>query len=68
MFIDLFTIEFSFILQSVNSLFPCPLSPTLQNDLPMLDCDTNADLTLNSYGLIMNADSDQLSLEIEKER
>ncbi|KRT83875.1 FERM domain containing protein [Oryctes borbonicus] len=55
-------------LSSVSSLYPGPLSPTLQTDLPVLDCDPSTDLTLNSYDLIANADSDQLSLEIEKER
>jgi len=53
----------------VSSLYPGPLSPTLQTDLPVLDCgDSLMDLNLSSYDLIVNADTDQLSLEIEKER
>jgi hypothetical protein len=57
--------------QSVTTLYSTSLSPCLGTDLSLLDGDVGTspdlNLTLNAYDLA-NADTDQLSLEIEKER
>ncbi|KAL3272225.1 hypothetical protein HHI36_022708 [Cryptolaemus montrouzieri] len=58
------------ISSSVSTLYAPPLSPPLTPDINLLDNDNSAllNLSLNSYDLLQNADADQLSLEIEKER
>ncbi|XP_045466070.1 merlin [Harmonia axyridis] len=58
------------ISSSLNTLYAPPLSPPLTPDLNLLDHDSSPllNLSLNSYDLLQNADADQLSLEIEKER
>ncbi|XP_050500416.1 merlin [Diabrotica virgifera virgifera] len=57
---------------SVTTLYQPPLSPGYGPDLSMIETEisTSPDLNLNitAYDLIANADADQLSLEIEKER
>lgn len=61
-------------LQSSTSLYSGPLTTPLHPDLPILDNEPNtaSDLNLNinitSYDLLGNVETDQLSLEIEKER
>lgn len=59
------------ISSSLSTLYAPPLSPPLTPDLNLLDTDNSALLNLgsiNSYDLMSNAEADQLSLEIEKER
>ncbi|KAK9884192.1 hypothetical protein WA026_005145 [Henosepilachna vigintioctopunctata] len=57
------------ISSSVSTLYAPPLSPTLTQDIHLLDSNSPLlNLSLNSYDLLQNADADQLSLEIEKER
>ncbi|XP_072380178.1 merlin [Diabrotica undecimpunctata] len=59
-------------ISSVTTLYQPPLSPSYCPDLSMIETEmsTSPDFNLNitSYDLIANADADQLSLEIEKER
>ncbi|XP_023015416.1 ezrin/radixin/moesin family protein merlin [Leptinotarsa decemlineata] len=59
-------------ISSVTALYPAPLSPVYVPDLSIMDSEASnsPDLNLNitSYDFIANADADQLSLEIEKER
>ncbi|CAG9862549.1 unnamed protein product [Phyllotreta striolata] len=62
-------------ISSVTTLYPPPLSPGYCQDLSIIESEasTSPDLNLNilnitSYDHLANADADQLSLEIEKER
>ncbi|KAG5871078.1 hypothetical protein JTB14_008970 [Gonioctena quinquepunctata] len=59
-------------ISSVTALYQPPLSPVYVPDLSIMDSEASnsPDLNLNitSYDFIANADADQLSLEIEKER
>ncbi|CAG9830526.1 unnamed protein product [Diabrotica balteata] len=59
-------------ISSVTTLYQPPLSPSYCPELSIIENEmsTSPDLNLNitSYDLIANADADQLSLEIEKER
>ncbi|KAF7283520.1 ezrin/radixin/moesin family protein merlin [Rhynchophorus ferrugineus] len=60
-------------ISSVTTLYSVPYSSNnVHSELPLLETESSAspdfNLNINSYDLIANADAEQLSLEIEKER
>ncbi|XP_060533208.1 merlin isoform X2 [Cylas formicarius] len=60
-------------LSSVSALYSAPLSPNnIHSELSLYESEASTspdfNLNINSYDLIVNADAEQLSLEIEKER